>query len=120
MPAPRSWHEKVRKEVEEEAIVGKWDKSSRAQKRVAVQKRRVLIYFGCWRRSNGVIQSGRRWRRPKMFEGMPELIKGPIAQNSIGSTFIYERHHPTVTQQTTIKGGDDVRREEKRERANAH
>jgi large subunit ribosomal protein L14e len=37
---------KVRKEFEEEAIVDKWDKSSLAQKRVAVQKRRTLTDFG--------------------------------------------------------------------------
>jgi large subunit ribosomal protein L14e len=37
---------KVRKEFEEEAIVDKWDKSSWAQKRVAVQKRRALTDFG--------------------------------------------------------------------------
>jgi len=37
---------KVRKEVEKEAIVEKWDKSSWAQKRVAVQKRRALTDFG--------------------------------------------------------------------------
>ncbi|KIJ96656.1 hypothetical protein K443DRAFT_275908 [Laccaria amethystina LaAM-08-1] len=37
---------KVRKEVEEEAIIDKWDKSSLAQKRVAVQKRRTLTDFG--------------------------------------------------------------------------
>jgi hypothetical protein len=70
-----------------------------------------------------------------MFEGIPELIKGvcsacslmphntslqPMAQNFIGSTFIYERRHPTVTQQTTIRWGEDVRIEEKREGANAH
>jgi large subunit ribosomal protein L14e len=49
MPASRSWYEKkkkVRKEVEEEAIVDKWDKSSGAQKRVAVQKKRALTNFG--------------------------------------------------------------------------
>ncbi|EDR01352.1 60S ribosomal protein L14 [Laccaria bicolor S238N-H82] len=37
---------KVRKEVEKEAIVDKWDKSSWAQKRLAVQKRRALSDFG--------------------------------------------------------------------------
>ncbi|KIJ96179.1 hypothetical protein K443DRAFT_293814 [Laccaria amethystina LaAM-08-1] len=37
---------KVRKEIEKEAIVDKWDKSSWAQKRVAVQKRRALTDFG--------------------------------------------------------------------------
>ena len=37
---------KVRKEVEKEAIVDNWDKSSWAQKRVAVQKRRALADFG--------------------------------------------------------------------------
>ncbi|KIJ92292.1 hypothetical protein K443DRAFT_685336, partial [Laccaria amethystina LaAM-08-1] len=40
--APRTWTKKVRKEVGKETIVDKWDESSRAQKRVAVQKRRAL------------------------------------------------------------------------------
>jgi len=37
---------KVRKEDEKEAIVDNWDKSSWAQKRVTVQKRRALTDFG--------------------------------------------------------------------------
>jgi large subunit ribosomal protein L14e len=37
---------KVRKQVEKEAIVDKWDKSSRAQRRVVVQKRRALTDSG--------------------------------------------------------------------------
>ncbi|EDR01236.1 60S ribosomal protein L14, partial [Laccaria bicolor S238N-H82] len=37
---------KVRKEVEKEAIVDKWDTSSWAQKRIAVQKRLALTDFG--------------------------------------------------------------------------
>ena len=38
--------QKVRKEVGKEPIVDKWDKSSWTQRRVAVQKRRVLTDFG--------------------------------------------------------------------------